>query len=182
MQINVSQLLKSAIGTQREYDISDYLDLIEGSEKSLIEGNVKLTRTNRGVLAKGHFKAKIKIDCSRCLKTFEYPLDILIEEEFFPVIDVISGFALPLPEEPGYFTIDEHHILDLSEAVRQSSLLAMPMKPLCRVDCAGLCTECGQDLNEGECDCAKQNIDPRWAKLVKLAAANKKKLNKKNKE
>ena len=94
------------------------------------------------------------------------------EEEYFPVIDVASGGSLPLPDEPGCFTIDEHLILDLTEAVRQYALLALPMKPLCRQDCAGLCPTCGRNLNQGGCDCPPQGLDPRWSGLSKLLLSN----------
>jgi uncharacterized protein len=90
------------------------------------------------------------------------------EEEYLPTIDAVSGAPLPLPEEASTFTIDEHHILDLTEAIRQYALLAVPMKPLCRKECAGLCPNCGKNLNQGPCDCPAQNIDPRWSKLTKL--------------
>ena len=89
-------------------------------------------------------------------------------------MDINSGTPLEIPEEPDSFIIDEHHILDLKEAIRQNALLAVPMKPLCRADCAGLCQICGKDLNKGNCDCAKDNIDPRWSKLIELSSAGKK--------
>jgi uncharacterized protein len=91
-----------------------------------------------------------------------------IEEEYFPIIDVSSDTPLSLPGELGSFTIDEHHVLDLTEAIRQYALLAVPMKPLCREDCAGLCPGCGRNLNQGGCDCPPQEADPRWAKLKNL--------------
>ncbi len=182
MEVNVSQQLKAPIGNVREYEVSEVADILGIGVGTLVEGNVKLTRTNRGILAQGKFRAKIPVECSRCLKVFDYPLNFDIEEEYFPVIDVNSGNPLEIPDEPGSFTIDEHHILDLSEAIRQNALLAVPMKPLCREDCAGLCTTCGKDLNEGQCDCSKEEIDPRWAKLAQLASANKKAKTKKKTE
>ncbi len=181
MEINVSQQLKAAIGNVREYDVSDSIDILGIGVSNEVEGTVKLTRTNRGILVQGTLHGKIPIECSRCLKVFDYPLTIKLEEEYFPVIDVSSGMPVELPEEPGSFTIDEHHILDLTEAIRQNALLAIPMKPLCREDCAGLCQTCGKDLNKGQCDCEKVEIDPRWAKLVKLASTSKK-INKRKKE
>ena len=174
MQINVSQLLKSSIGSVREYELSDYVDISGEGTKELVEGEIKLTRTHRGILAQGTLHTTITINCSRCLHPFDHRFTIKIEEEYFPLIDVVSGIPLPLPEEPGYFTIDEHHIIDLSEAVRQNALLAIPMKPLCREDCKGLCAECGQDLNEEQCKCREGEIDPRWTKLAELASINKK--------
>jgi uncharacterized protein len=154
MQINVSQLLKSSIGAEREYEVSDYVDITGEDAQNFVEGTARLTRTNRGILVKGSFNTQIKIACSRCLNNFAHFLKIDIEEEYF------------------------HHILDLSEAVRQNAMLALPMKPLCREDCFGLCTECGQDLNKEECNCTPKEIDPRWAKLAELASTKRKAKNK----
>jgi uncharacterized protein len=100
------------------------------------------------------------------LSSFRSPLVLDIEEEYFPVIDVVSGSSLSLPERPGCFTIDERHILDLTEAIKQYALLAIPMKPLCRQDCRGLCPNCGHNLNEGPCDC--REAGPNLSKLSKL--------------
>ncbi|HEX7475335.1 MAG TPA: DUF177 domain-containing protein [Dehalococcoidales bacterium] len=181
MEINVSQQLKSPIGTIREYEVSSLIDILGIGVNTQVEGAVKLTRTHRGILVQGTLRGNIPVECSRCLRVFDHPLVVNIEEEFFPVIDVNSGAAVETPDEPGSFTIDDHHILDLSEAIRQNALLAIPLKPLCRLDCHGMCQSCGKDLNEGQCDCEKVEIDPRWAKLASLAAANKKP-NKRKKE
>jgi uncharacterized protein len=174
MEINVSQQLKAPIGNVREYEIEDVADILGDGLKTEIKGRVKLTRTNRGILAHGTFTTRLPLDCSRCLKTFKSPLTISIEEEFFPVIDVNSGTPLEIPDDPGSFMIDEHHILDLREAIRQNALLAIPMKPLCREVCAGLCPQCGKDLNKDNCDCNNEIIDPRWAKLAELSTTGKK--------
>ena len=149
MEINVSQQLKANIGNVREYEISELTDIRGIGVSSPVEGSVKLTRTNRGILVQGTLHTKVPVECSRCLKVFDYPLTVNIEEEYFPVIDVNSGTPVEIPDDVDSFTIDEHHILDLSEAIRQNALLAIPMKVLCRKDCAGLCQECGKNLNEG---------------------------------
>ena len=72
-----------------------------------------------------------------------------------------------------YFIIDEHHVLDLSEAVRQYALVVIPMKPVCREDCAGLCPGCGCNLNREQCNCPSQPADPRWLELTKLVNERK---------
>jgi uncharacterized protein len=56
--------------------------------------------------------------------------------------------------------------------LRQALLLSLPMQPLCKPDCAGLCPICGQDLNQGPCDCVSVEIDPRWEKLGLLLAGS----------
>jgi uncharacterized protein len=176
MEINVSQQLKASIGTLREYDVCDELDISDTGNKSLVKGTVTLTRTNRGILVQGKLKTQVSTECSRCLNLFDCPLTIKIEEEYFPIIDVNSGSALEIPDEPDSFKIDEHHILDLREVIRQNALLAIPMKPLCREDCPGICPNCGRDLTKGNCGCDEDKIDFRWAKLVRPALADKNKL------
>lgn len=181
MEINVSQLLKSHIGATREYEVDEPADVTGSGHSVPISGSVKLTRTNRGILAQGILKTSVPSECGRCLKQFDYPLTFNLEEEFFPVIDVNSGVALEIPEEPGSFMIDEHHILNLDEAIRQNALLAIPMKPLCKEKCKGICQTCGKDLNRGKCGCTSQEIDPRWSKLVQLAASKQKSTKRKKK-
>ncbi len=166
MRINVSGLMKSSLGSQRNHRVSEAVSIADGD--SLVEGAVTLIRTNRSILVRASLKTEAQVTCSRCLNTFVQPLLLKFEEEYFPVTDVVSGGVLPLPEEPGCFTIDDKHILDLTEAVRQYVLLAIPMKPLCREDCAGLCPVCGRNLSEGSCDCRVGVVDPRWAALSKL--------------
>ncbi len=167
MQINVSQLLKSPVGSTRSYEVSEIVD-IDGCN-SRVEGKVKLTRTKQGILAEGPLRTEFEFTCSRCLSLFSCPLTLNIEEEYLPTTDVVTGTPLSPPDEPGFFTIDERHTLDLTEAIRQYTLLAIPMKPLCSEDCAGLCPSCGRNLNEGPCSCLPQTTNPRWSELNKLA-------------
>ncbi len=168
MQINVSQLLQESIGATRDYEVNEAVDIADGN--SLVQGEVRLTHTDRGILVRGTLNTEVEATCSRCLDLFSCPLTLNIEEEYFPVIDVASGNSLSLPDEPGCFTIDEHHILDLAEAIRQYALLAIPMKTLCRQDCAGLCPTCGHNLNEGPCNCLPPDAESRGTELNKLAS------------
>ncbi|MDP2917015.1 MAG: DUF177 domain-containing protein [Dehalococcoidia bacterium] len=175
MLLNASQLLKESIGSTRAYKVSETVDIMEEGDGSPVEGDVKLTRTNRGILVQGKLRTVVKVTCSRCLCLYDCPLSFDIEEEFFPVIDVFSGIPVEMPEEPGYFTIDEHHILDLTEAIRQGAIVNIHMKPLCREECAGLCAQCGRDLNQGTCDCPQPGVDKRWSKLAELKKVSKRK-------
>lgn len=168
MQINVSQLLKEPIGSSRNYEVSEVVDVTGDGSGSTVQGEVRLLRTQRGILVKGELQTEVELVCSRCLSLFNYPVMINFEEEYIPTIDVVSGAPLPSPEESGSFTIDGRHVLDLTEAMRQYTLLALPMKPLCWKDCAGLCQECGHNLNQGPCDCMSRVKDTHWSELSKL--------------
>ena len=79
-----------------------------------------------------------------------------------------TGASVPSFELEEGLRIDAHHVLDLGEAVRQSALASLPMKPLCHSDCAGLCPHCGVNLNEVRCQCQEDEGDPRWAPLRQL--------------
>ncbi|MFO8143364.1 MAG: DUF177 domain-containing protein [Dehalococcoidales bacterium] len=169
MQTNVSGLLKSSIGAERNYEVNGNVNIYGNA--CAVHGDISLVRTNRGILVKARVETEARVQCSRCLSQFPAPLEFNIEEEYFPLIDVDSGMSLDVPNEPGCFTIDERHILDLSEAVRQYAVMAIPMKPLCRPGCRGLCPGCGHNLNQGPCGCPSQQTDPRWSRLARLLSA-----------
>ena len=137
LEINVAQMLKGSIGTEKIVPVSGSVN-IEGYGEASVEGKVRLMRTNRSILVKGKLETRVQASCARCLEPFDCPLTLNIEEEYFPMTDVNTGVPMPEPEEPGYFIIDEHLILDLAEAVRQYALMAVPMKPLCRPECPGI--------------------------------------------
>jgi uncharacterized protein len=170
MRFHVAQLLKDGVGATRSYEVheADVVVTDDGS-RSLVEGTVGLLRTKSGILAKATLRLHYPEVCSRCLTPIEVPLELHIEEEYQPIVDVLTGAASPRPEDPSAFLIDEHHVLDLTEAIRQYRLLAAPMQPLCRPDCAGLCPVCGQNLNESSCACPRDEYDPQWSVLAKLA-------------
>ena len=180
MQTNVAQLLKAPVGSLRTFPVDD--TLAESGTEYHVKGELTLIRSTNSILVQGRLFTQTGMHCSRCLKPFILEIPLKIQEEFFPTIDIITGMKLPPPDDPGSFTIDEHHILDLTEAIRQYIVTAMPMKPLCKEGCAGLCPTCGKDLNLGKCDCKQEEIDLRWAELLKLKNSNKLKSTNPNKQ
>jgi uncharacterized protein len=103
------------------------------------------------------------------LESFSTTVDFTLEEEFHPTIDISTGAKLPSEDGKDEATlIDDQHIIDLLEVMRQDILLALPPRPLCKPDCAGLCSQCGQNLNEGPCTCEQPLDDPRWEALRAL--------------
>jgi uncharacterized protein len=154
MIIDVSQLIKEHIGTTWRYGFRE-------TGESPVSGEVSLLRTDKGIFVSGTIETTFKGVCSRCLVPIEQPLTLHFEEEYSSEAD------------EGAFAISGDKEIDLSEAVRQYFLLAIPMKPLCREDCAGLCPTCGHNLNLGPCDCAPRDIDPRLAQLAMLISDRK---------
>lgn len=170
MQINVAQLLKQPVGAVRQYELQEQLDLIDEGVVPVapLIGTVHLLRTQRGVLVHLQARTQVQLACSRCLEPLTTPVEINFEEEFFPTIDIQSGLPIEAPEDDKAALIDANHVLDLGEMVRQYLLLSLPMHPLCREDCAGLCPHCGHNLNEGPCACPLEPVDSRWATLSEL--------------
>lgn len=105
-------------------------------------------------------EAVVHSACRRCLT----PVDVPVSESLglvFVTEEQAQG------EEDCYVVPRRASALDLSGAVREELLLAVPQYVVCRDDCRGLCARCGADLNAGPCGCARET-DPRWAALTKL--------------
>ena len=130
-----------------------------------IAGQVRLTRTNRGILADARLTTSLAGECARCLRPLTTPIDIKIAEEYLPSIDLQSGRPVAIDEEPDALRLTDHHELDLEPSVRDAIILAEPIAPLDRPDCPGLCVECGLPLDEGEHDHPDDDIDPRLEAL-----------------
>ena len=160
-------------------------------------------RTNSGVLATGELSTAVQATCRRCLEPIAQEVRFQLEESFRPLLEVVTGRYIPPEEfegeeedlEDAALIINERHILDLSEVVRQAIWLAMPMYPGCNWAGAGECpnlarrlAELGELANvdvhydadaleedaeetEGGADSdagSDDEIDPRWAALLKL--------------
>jgi len=168
MQFNVARLLKGPVGTNQRHTLNVTFAPDEDTQTDHVQGWACLMRVDQGVWVSGSLEATAVCACSRCLQEFPLSVQFRLDDIYLPVMDVTTGASLPLPEEADpHFTIDGHHVLDITEAVRQSTILALPMKPLCQADCAGICPECGVNRNEARCACQSGGIDPRWAPLLK---------------
>ena len=166
---NVAQLLKEPVGSTRQFRIDSRESIDDGSTLILPEGHVHLLRTDRGILVRADLEASTAMTCSRCLIPYHQHLSMGLEEEYFPTVEVATGQSLHIPEdaEPST-TIDPHHMLDMTEAVRQYCLTSQPMKPLCQPECQGICQTCGSNKNMGSCTCDAPAADVRWAPLTRL--------------
>jgi len=171
MRFNVAQLLRSPVGSERRYELADDITGIDDSITVLgpLTGKIRLLRTSDGILVTGRLHTVVSIPCRRCLEAFAQAAEVSLEEQFCPSIDIYTGVGIP-PEdtEEAANRIDGHHLLDLTEVVRQNLLLALPMSPLCKPDCLGLCPVCGANLNIESCGCHPEMSDPRLESLHQL--------------
>jgi uncharacterized protein len=121
-----------------------------------IEVDVTLTPFEGGIDVAGTVTAPWSGICRRCAEPVSGELRIPVRERFAdaPLADVSDEELYPITDET----------IDLGPLARDAVVLELPMAPLCREDCAGLCIECGANLNEGDCGCVAPR-DPRWANL-----------------
>ncbi len=105
----------------------------------------------------GYVDVTLQMVCDRCMRTFEYPLHAMLDDQF-------SNSEQELLEDEDIKRVTKSSI-DLSDSILESIAMAMPMKALCEDDCKGMCLKCGANLNENTCKCDRADIDPRLEAL-----------------
>jgi uncharacterized protein len=145
--------------------------LLNGPEKEAmplaapIMVRVKLERTGQRVLVKGPVSTTSRLVCSRCLEEFEQPIADILYMVFTPrnqAVEMDDGMG-SMNEE--YYDGEE---IDIWPILKENLLLSLPIKPVCRDDCRGLCAQCGLNLNIGECGCLVSTGHPGMARLKQL--------------
>lgn len=155
-RINVGFLFNQPIGYIREipFDFRQSIALGEFQFEKL-SGIAAFHRTQNGLRLIGDFKAETKTTCARCLDEFSLTVETQFEEIFtYPNHPLSENEAL----------IPENGYLDLEQMIGDYLMLEVPINPICREDCKGLCNECGQNLNLGICS-HRQQPEPNKRKL-----------------
>jgi uncharacterized protein len=116
----------------------------------------------------GRVRAELELTCSRCVEPYRFPVDAEFDQRYLPASDASTTADTEVEQDDLETSYYENDQIDLSELMREQFYLALPMKPLCRDDCKGLCSQCGTNLNTGTCDCAPVWEDPRLAALKQL--------------
>lgn len=160
LRFNFGFLLEATLGTSRIMEI-DYPKIWVADDLTLepLNGRFVVTRTSEGIYLDGDFHSQMMVDCVRCLAETAADLEMSLSELFY---------YPPETAPEGEYSIGENGFIDLAPLVREAAFLAMPMRPMCRENCLGLCAQCGQNLNEKQCNCEIDDIDPRLAALRQL--------------
>jgi len=137
------------------------LDMIGVPEGAPLALTVRLESVTEGVLATGRVTGEVVGECGRCLDRFTDALDVEFVE-LFAYPDSATEETTDSDEIP---RLEGDH-LDLEPVVRDAVVLSLPLTPLCSPDCAGLCPECGERLDDLPDDHSHQQLDPRWAALA----------------
>jgi uncharacterized protein len=162
MKVDVSEIIRIN-GASMQFDFEEAPQEREPVEGFTIDGTLSfagtLTNTNGILQLDGRLKTTYSSICYRCLGAVDGKLDLKIKENFINSADAdtVQNDMYPF----------EGKILELDKVLNDNIILNLPMKQLCSEDCKGLCSKCGINLNEAQCDCSEDDIDPRMEGLVK---------------
>lgn len=132
-----------------------------------------VARDRNRVHVAGRVETTLELACSRCLEGYEVPVDASFDLRYLPAADSPTGDEeIEVAEEDINTAFYRDGRIDLAEMIHEQLYLALPMKPLCREDCKGLCPVCGGNRNLTTCDCAPKWADPRLAGLGALLKDN----------
>ena len=143
--INVGFLLNQPVGTNRDIPFEEIdweLDLGDDFRVNRFRGIVNLGRTSQGILVVGKLHASADLECVNCLSITPHDLQADFSELYAFSWKSVTESELILSEDAN---------IDLTPVVRDYLLLDIPISPVCRVDCNGLCSVCGENLNEINC-------------------------------
>jgi DUF177 domain-containing protein len=160
LSVDVSDLLTRP-GTSRRLEFTEELiglGLDMGQVRTELRFDLLLESLVEGILVSGQVRGAFALACIRCLRDFESPFDVSMNE-------ILAYEGMPGAEE-GYQIVADH--AHLEPVVRDAVMLAMPINPLHAPDCKGLCPACGADRNEVDCGHRLERTDLRWEPLAEL--------------
>jgi DUF177 domain-containing protein len=125
-------------------------------------------RQAQEVRVRGRLTTDVRVPCSRCLDPVRFPVATKFDQFYESNADHPLHGEIALHErdtEIGFFSGD---FIEVNDIAREQILLSLPMKPICREDCKGLCPHCGKNRNLKDCNCEAVLVDPRLMQLLKI--------------
>jgi uncharacterized protein len=127
-----------------------------------------VTKDEQKVRLVGRAQTTLTLECSRCLEPFAVPIDARFDLMFLPAATNIGDNDEEVHDDDLGVAYYQEDVIDLGQVLREQLYLSLPMKPLCREDCRGLCPVCGINRNRETCQCQAEWVDPRMEALRKL--------------
>jgi uncharacterized protein len=152
LRLNVGFLIKSPIGVSRDFNF-DYDTMRLGEDLTVrnFSGTARFDRTPQGLLLQGEFGAELTLECVRCLDEYSQPLKWSFTDLYAFDKRSISESNLLVPEDGQ---------IDLEPLLREYAMLEIPIKPVCKPGCKGLCPVCGENLNHADCGHRPETSSP----------------------
>ena len=159
-RINVGFIIHEEVGYAAQFPF-EFDNVTLGGDLLLTDfsGVAEVGRTPQGLLVTGEFTARTSAECARCLRIFDQPLRWQMTELYAFNERSVSESGLMVPEDAK---------IDLEPVIRDYALLEVPISPICKPDCKGLCPVCGQDLNVRDCGHRAQGDESPFSSLKKL--------------
>lgn len=142
------------------------VDLVGVPEGASLELDLRFESVVEGVYVSGTVTGPLTGECRRCLE----PITSEVEADVAELFAYPDSTTTETTEEDEVRRVEADDTLDLEAAVRDAVVLALPLEPLCRSDCAGLCATCGERLADLPADHMHETTDPRWAALAERFA------------
>jgi uncharacterized protein len=128
----------------------------------------RISRAQGHAVVTGRMTASAQVECDRCLKLIELPVDSQFRVEYVTTQEYAASTAAELGEQDLDVSVFDGEAIDIDELVQEQLLLTVPSRVICSESCKGFCPTCGVDRNVGECNCKADEIDPRWEALKNL--------------
>ena len=160
LRLNVGFVVAQSAGFIRDFPLEiPQINLPPDLRLTELVGEIKVTRTPQGILLQASLQTYTELECVRCLTSIQQPLKISFTE--------LYAFSQRFATESGLL-MPESAIIDLAPVLREYAVLEIPISPLCKPDCKGLCPICGNNLNDSTCHHDDDSGDPRLASLKSL--------------
>ena len=169
MIFNLSGLLSGTLGESRQHEIENEQLTVADRLLTHINGPIYLIRTDRTVILDADITAVTQETCSRCLEAAPVNIRVKIDEEFYPLnIDLMDHLDSTSQDNDPALIIDKRNVLDLTEGLGQALVAAIPIAPLCKDECLGICVICAANRNLIDCSCPQSRSDLHWKSLDNL--------------
>jgi uncharacterized protein len=173
LSLEVAKLREGSDTVTREIapaDLASEADYVVAAPVAFAAG---VTRSKARVTIVGTAKTTLELSCSRCLDGYRVPVEAAFDLRYLPVDEAPqSGEEVEVADEDINTAYYRDGQIDLAELIHEQLYLALPMKPLCKDGCLGLCPVCGANRNTAPCACEHKWIDPRLAGLKALLNEN----------
>jgi len=170
MLFDLSQLREARTHVARSYEPSAFPAGDEDAYRvvAAVELEFDVQKDGSQFRMVGKVRTTLSLACGRCLEDFTMPVDASFDLLYLPHAENAGEGEVEVEDDDlstAYYRDEE---IDLGQLMREQFYLALPMKPLCRESCRGLCPQCGTNLNSGTCTCSPTWTDPRLEGLRAL--------------